>query len=174
MQKGNSLFTHVHQFEGLALDNITLEKRDGLLDHEVSGLEDLAVRKFSNQNRSYHIYVKNLCLEWQIGVYDHEQNSKQLLTIDIDLMASLRGDWQDDCYENVPCYDSIVKSITALSHNGHVNLLESLAFEIAELCLENKKIQSAKVLINKPQALAGRSTFGDAMVGVEVICHQQP
>ena len=69
----------------------------------------------------------------------------------------------DDDYDNVVCYGGLVTGVRRVIGAGHVNLAETLAERIAEMCLEDRRVLSARVRVEKldvfPEA---------ASVGVEI------
>lgn len=111
----------------------------------------------------YRIAVRDLEVSWSIGVYDHEHHRKQAVRINLDLEAVPLDDWNADDYDAVPCYAEISERIQEMAAQGHIKLVETLANRIAEMCLEDARILSATVRVEKPEALANA-----ASVGVEV------
>jgi dihydroneopterin aldolase len=111
-----------------------------------------------------HVFVHDLTLAASIGVHTHEREGKQTIRINLDL-AVLEGNVKTikDNLANVVCYEQVVSSIRALVAAGHVNLVETLAEGIAELCLEDRRVRVARVRIEK------LDVFPDATsVGVEI------
>ena len=110
-----------------------------------------------------HVFVRDLILECNIGVHQHEKGRVQRVRINLDL-----GVWEGDArhndrLENVVCYEDIVKRVRAITADGHVNLAETLAERIAGLCLQDPLCRSARVRVEK------LDVFNDAgSVGVEI------
>lgn len=111
----------------------------------------------------YRIAVRDLDVAWSIGVYDHEHTRMQPIRINLDLEARPLEDWEADDYDAVPCYARISERIQDMAAEGHVKLVETLASRIADLCLEDHRVLSATVRVEKPEALSNA-----ASVGVEV------
>ncbi|NMM44644.1 dihydroneopterin aldolase [Rhodospirillaceae bacterium KN72] len=124
---------------------------------------DSAVHPVPAEDVAYRIAVRDLRLDWSIGVFDYEHRKVQPVCINLDLEAVPLDDWEADDYDAVPCYARIVERIQQMAEEGHVKLVETLANRIADLCLEDHRILSAKVRVEKPEALALA-----ASVGVEV------
>jgi len=59
-------------------------------------------------------------------------------------------------------YDTIIKGIKAIIARGHINLVETLAEQIATLCLAHPRVQSLRVMIEKLDKEPGA-------VGVEIV-----
>lgn len=108
----------------------------------------------------YRISVRDLEVDWSIGVYDHEHRRMQRIVINLDLEAKALINWEADNYDAVPCYASISKRIQELAEQGHVELVETLASRIADICLEDTRILSASVRVEKPEALTNAAAVG--------------
>lgn len=113
--------------------------------------------------KTYRISIRDLRVDWRIGVFDHEHDRTQPVLINIALEARALPDWAADDYSAVPCYSTLAGAVSDLAGEGHVELVETLAHKIAALCLEDARILSASVRIEKPDALRNA-----AAVGVEV------
>jgi dihydroneopterin aldolase len=103
-------------------------------------------------------------LDARIGVHQHEKLGPQRIRVNIEL-AVREVDLVDidDQLANVVCYEKVVSGIRALVGAGHVNLVETLAENIAELCLEDRRVRVTRVRVEK------LDVFEDATsVGVEI------
>ena len=109
-----------------------------------------------------HVFVRDLVLDCNIGVYQHEKGRTQRVRINLDLGVSESAD-HNDRLENVVCYEDIVIKMRAIAADGHVNLAETLAERIAAVCLQDPSCRSARVRVEK------LDVFNDASsVGVEI------
>jgi dihydroneopterin aldolase len=107
-----------------------------------------------------HVFVRELLVEATVGVHDHEKLGPQPLVISVDLtVREDPGDHRDQL-GRVVCYESIVRLIQGICRNGHLNLIETLAEHIAEGCLEDQRIQAARVRVEKPEALSECRSVG--------------
>lgn len=113
-----------------------------------------------------HVFVRDLILDARIGVHRHEKKKQQRIRVNLDMAvregtagAAAKRDNLDD----VVCYEKIVVAVRALVGDGHVNLVETLAERVAALCLQDARVISARVRVEK------LDVFEDAMsVGVEI------
>lgn len=112
---------------------------------------------------TYRVTIRDLQVGWRIGVFAHEQGATQPVLINIALEASGLADWDADDYALVPCYATLADRIADLAAEGHVKLVETLAHRIGRLCLEDRRVLSATVRVEKPDALSAA-----AAVGVEI------
>jgi dihydroneopterin aldolase len=109
-----------------------------------------------------HVFVRDLMLDARIGVHRHEKNKQQRIRINLDL-AVRENPQRRDRLADVVCYEKIVVAVRALVGQGHVNLVETLAEQVAGLCLQDARVSSALVRVEK------LDVFEDAAsVGVEI------
>lgn len=113
--------------------------------------------------RIRHVFVRDLRLDGQIGIHAHEQGVSQRLRINIDLSVIDRHPLPTDHIEHVVCYQQVVESTTAIVGRGHVNLVETLAEEIAQDILGIQDVVAVRVRVEKLDAFANV-----ASVGVEI------
>jgi dihydroneopterin aldolase len=106
-----------------------------------------------------HVFIRNLEVLAQIGVYGHEQGKLQPVRINVDLAVEDRIAVQDKL-EKVVDYASIEQRIRAIIAKGHINLAETLAERIAETSFEDVRVKSARVRVEKLHALAGAESAG--------------
>lgn len=106
-----------------------------------------------------HVFVRNLELLAQIGIHKHEQGTLQPLRINIDLAVDdLRP--LDDRLDQVVDYEAITDKVRDLIAKGHINLAETMAERIAQLCFEDPRIKAARVRVEKLYALPGAESAG--------------
>ena len=114
-------------------------------------------------NKLRRVFVKDLVLDCLIGVHKHERDGLQRVQINLNLMVLESSIPIDDQLSNVLCYEGLVVKVRQLATSGHVNLVETLAERLADLCLDQPNVQSVKVQVEK------LDVFSDAMsVGVEI------
>ncbi len=109
-----------------------------------------------------HLFVRDLVLPARIGVHDHERDGAQRVRINLDLAVE-EPPAPEDRLETVVCYDELVAGVRRLLVDGHVNLIETLADRIAGLCLEDARVRTARVRVEKLDAIPDA-----AAVGVEI------
>jgi dihydroneopterin aldolase len=106
-----------------------------------------------------HVFIRNLELLAHIGVYRHEEGKMQPVRINLDLGVEDRIDTGDKL-ENVVDYALFEARIRAIVAEGHVRLAETLAERIAGACLEDARVKSARVRVEKLHALPGAESVG--------------
>ena len=108
----------------------------------------------------YRIFVRDLVVPWNIGIHDHEHDGPQRVRINVDLSVSEAEEFDADRYRQVVCYASVVDGIRRLANDGHVNLVETLASRVAELCLADDRVIEATVRTEKLDAIEGVASVG--------------
>jgi dihydroneopterin aldolase len=112
--------------------------------------------------RLMKVFVRDLVLPARIGVYQHEKLATQRVRINLELVATEHPAIKDEL-NNVVNYADLVEQVRAIVDEGHINLVETLADRIAQACLVDRRVQSAKVRIEK------LDVFPEAdSVGVEI------
>lgn len=95
------------------------------------------------------ILIKGLTVETTIGVPDAERTQPQRLLIDVELTPLIPfGDLEDDITRTVD-YDAASRRIEALCTARPRRLIETLAFEIAEMLVTEFPAASATVEVKK-------------------------
>ena len=113
------------------------------------------------------VFVRALTLSVEVGVYDHEYGRRQALIADIEL------DLEPASCEHITdtvSYATVAAKAQALALTGHFKLVETFAERLARDCLEDPKVRSARVRIEKPEALAPDAAAG----GVEIVVGRRP
>jgi dihydroneopterin aldolase len=94
------------------------------------------------------VLVRDLMLNARIGLHQHERLADQRIRVNLDLSVDFGGPVDDD-YDKVVCYGELVTGLRHVVGAGHVNLVETLAERVAEMCLADRRVRSARVRIEK-------------------------
>ena len=94
------------------------------------------------------VFVRNLVLAAGIGVHRHEQDHPQRVRLNLDLSV-IDEPPVDDTLSEVVCYETITDEVREIVAGPHNNLVESLAEKVAEACLRDRRVISARVSIEK-------------------------
>ena len=99
------------------------------------------------------------------GVLPQEAIKGQTFTIDIDLSVdTLTAGSLDDLSETVD-YGKLADEVVAIASGERHDLIETLAHEIAKMCMELTAVTGCTVTVHKPSAPI-RHTFSDVSVSV--------
>lgn len=99
------------------------------------------------------IIIEDLRVSTIIGVNPDEKINKQEVSIDIHIWSDLSEGIRSDSIENTVDYKIIKKEIISYVENSSFNLLETLAYKIGKVILQDNRIRKVKVKVNKPGAL---------------------
>jgi dihydroneopterin aldolase len=106
-----------------------------------------------------HILVRNLDLKMQIGAYAREKGRIQNARINLDLSV-LDTPADDHDLASVVDYCALIDKIRAHAMSGHVHLVETLAEQIAAICLEDARVLKARVRVEKTEAIPDAESAG--------------
>ena len=108
------------------------------------------------------VFMHDLVLDVEIGVYTNEKGVTQRVrfSVDVDLKPATVA-LEDDIGRAFD-YDTIIKGIKSIIARGHINLVETLAEEVARQCLAHPRAASVTVRIEKLDKEPGA-------VGVEIV-----
>ena len=107
-----------------------------------------------------HVFIRDLTLPCSIGIHHHEKNATQRVRINLDLAVREGEQPLDDDINNVICYERLAEGIQDIIDSGHVNLVETLAEKIAQMCLQDRRVKSARVRVEKLDILEGAESVG--------------
>ena len=106
------------------------------------------------------IFINDLVLDCLIGVHRHERDGTQRVRINLDLTVLESPNPIDDRLSNVLCYEDLIVKVRESVTAGHVNLVETLAERLADLCLCEPGVQFVKVRVEKLDVFADAASVG--------------
>lgn len=106
------------------------------------------------------IQIKDLHLRTIIGINEDERRNRQDVLINITLYADARPASASDDIADVVNYRTITKRVIALVEGSQFYLVEKMAAEIAAICLEDPRVERARVSVEKPGALRFARSVG--------------
>ena len=109
------------------------------------------------------VLIKDFLIQEIIGIHKHEKDNKQkiIFNIVIDVNQNILPD--ENNLSSIVDYEKITNKIEILAKNKKYNFLESLAENSFKEIFEDKRINSVKIKIEKPDAITNAKS-----VGVEV------
>ena len=119
----------------------------------------------------YRVLIRDLVLGARIGVWKREKNVEQRVRVNVELLAQRPGPLLAPCPPNareprtgrrdrILRYDTVVAGIRRLIAEGHIDLCETLAERVAILCLENRRVRSVKVRVEKLDVYPDAASVG--------------
>lgn len=108
----------------------------------------------------YRIVVRDLLLMCRIGIYEHERLAPQRVRINVDLAVTETAGAAADDIVNVYNYEDVINGVKAVIASGHINLVETLAEEIAAHCLKTSIVEDVRVRVEKLDVYADCESIG--------------
>lgn len=112
------------------------------------------------RQRIRHVFVRDLVLMALIGVYTHEIDHQQRVRVNLDLAVREGEGGLEDNLANVLDYELLVTGVQKIFDRGHVGLVETMAESIAEMCLEDARVRSARVRVEKLDIFENAQSVG--------------
>jgi dihydroneopterin aldolase len=95
------------------------------------------------------VFMHDLVLDVEIGVYHHEKGVAQRVRFSVDVDVTPAKHALEDDLGRAFDYDTILKGIRDIVARGHINLVETLAEEVARRCLAHPRAARVMVKIEK-------------------------
>lgn len=99
------------------------------------------------------IHIRDLQARCIIGIHDHERANKQDVVVNITLHADLARAGRSDRIEDTVDYRRVKQNVLATVEESSFFLVERLAQEIADVCLQDAAVRRVDVTLDKPGAL---------------------
>ena len=109
------------------------------------------------------VLIKDFIINEIIGIHEHEKINKQKIIFNIVIDVNQNTLPNENDLESVVNYEKITNKLKNLTKNKKYNFLESLAEDSFKEIFEDKRINSVKIKIEKPDAIKNANS-----VGVEV------
>lgn len=99
------------------------------------------------------------------GVFDFEKREGQAFVVDLALGVDTRPAAATDDLKDTVDYGSLVAAVKQAVENDPVDLIETVAQRIADVCLADDRVLWAEVSLHKPDAPI-ESTFSDVVLTI--------
>ena len=109
------------------------------------------------------VLIKNFIIQEIIGIHQHEKIKKQKIKFNIVIDVDQNVLPNEEDIKSIVDYEKITNNLKNLAKNKKYNFLESLAEDSFKEIFEDKRINSVKIKIEKPEAIINADS-----VGVEV------
>jgi 7,8-dihydroneopterin aldolase/epimerase/oxygenase len=111
------------------------------------------------------ITLRGLRAHGRHGVYDFERERGQMFRVDAVLELDTRPAAAGDDLDRTVNYAELAHQLYAVLAGEPVNLLETLAQRLADVCLANSLVGAVEITVHKPQAELG-VPFDDVTVSI--------
>ncbi|GAB2739260.1 dihydroneopterin aldolase [Nocardioides pakistanensis] len=99
------------------------------------------------------------------GVFDFERREGQLFKVDLVLGMDTRPAAASDDLQDTVDYGNLVAAVKRAVETDPVDLIETLAQRIADVCLTDSRVQWTEVTVHKPDAPI-EATFSDVALTI--------
>jgi dihydroneopterin aldolase len=106
------------------------------------------------------ILIEGLVLSAFIGVFEHEYETRQAVRFDVTVDVSPLEHEGEHQMDNIVRYDLIVADIKEILAKGHIELVETLAEDVAAACLSYGRAEQVCVTVAKPSAFDEAEAVG--------------
>jgi len=106
------------------------------------------------------IEIKDLLLRTIIGINEEERRKRQDVLINITMFADMHAAGASDDIADAVNYRTITKQVIQRVEGSQFYLVEKMAAEIADICLQDPRVKRVRVSVEKPGALRFARSVG--------------
>ena len=106
------------------------------------------------------VFIKDFIIEEIIGIHEKEKIKKQKIKFNIVLDVNKNSIPDEKDIKSIVDYEKITNKLENLTKSKKYNFLESLAEDSFKEIFEDKRINSAKIKIEKPEAIKNAKSVG--------------
>ena len=106
------------------------------------------------------VFIKNFIIKEIIGVHEYEKIKKQKIKFNIVLDVNQNSVPDERDIKTIVDYEKITNKLKNLTKSKKYNFLESLAEDSFKEIFEDKRINSVKIKIEKPEAIKNARSVG--------------
>ena len=114
---------------------------------------------------SDQLAVRGIEIHAHHGVFDFERRDGQTFVIDLVLGLDTRPAATGDDLSRTVDYGALVAEVVAAAEKDPVDLIETLAQRIADVCLGHAQVETVQVTVHKPHAPIA-ATFSDVALTI--------
>ncbi len=115
----------------------------------MSPFPSLRAALLSNDEAARIVVFEDLALSVRIGAHPGERHGPQRVLVSADLLVVPAVPLASDDLADVVDYDAVKRAIAALADAPHVDLQETLAERIAQICLQPRDVLAVEVYLRK-------------------------
>ena len=108
--------------------------------------EDFSER---NVDQKYKVIINNLILDAFIGIHKHEKTKKQRVSISLSIEVVDNISLVDQRIENFLSYENVINNIKLIIDKGHIDLVETLSYEILSNIFSDSRASKVWLKIEK-------------------------
>jgi len=106
------------------------------------------------------VYIRELEIDAIIGIYDWERETKQTVSIDLEMGCDNTKAAASEDIADALDYKSVAKRLISFVEGSEFLLVETLAERIAAIVLEELSVPWLRLRLGKPGAVTGSKDVG--------------
>lgn len=110
------------------------------------------------------IHIKDLVVSGILGINPDERVNPQDILVNVTMSVDTRPAAVSDDIDEAVNYRTITKRIIAHIEGGAPMLVERLVHEVADICLEDPRVEEVEVTVEKPGALRHARSVGISII----------
>ena len=118
-----------------------------------------------NEPPTDRLAVRGVAALGHHGVFDFERREGQVFVVDLVLFLDTREAARTDDLQQTVDYGSLVARVKNAIESDPVDLIETLAARLADVCLEDPRVVETEVTVHKPHAPI-EATFSDVALTI--------
>ena len=115
-------------------------------------------------DQKYNVIIKNLIIDASIGIHEHEKVKKQRVSISLSIEVVDNISLVDHKIENFLSYENVINNIKFIINKGHIDLVETLSYEILSNIFSDSRASKVWLKIEKLDVFVEAQS-----VGLEII-----
>ena len=128
---------------------------------EKNNFKIVELKSKKNKNTTTRtVLIKDFFIHEIIGIHKHEKTNKQKIIFNIVINVNQDTLPDENNLSSIVDYEKITNKLENLAKNKSYNFLESLAEDSFKKIFEDKRINSVKIKIEKPDAVANAQSVG--------------
>ena len=106
------------------------------------------------------IFLNDLKIDTIIGIYDWERETRQTISLDLEMAADISEAAKTDDINKTLDYKAVSKRLISFVEASEFLLVERLAEECAQIILKEFNVPWVRLRLNKGEAISGASGVG--------------
>ncbi|MFT7266866.1 MAG: dihydroneopterin aldolase [Porticoccus sp.] len=106
------------------------------------------------------VYIKNLEIDTIIGIHDWERQSRQIVSIDLEMATDIRKAAKSEDIRLTVNYSAVSVRLMDFVQSSEFLLIEAMAEKVADIILHEFGISWLRLRIGKPGAIANATDVG--------------
>ena len=119
----------------------------------------------SDEPRTDELSVSGIECYGHHGVFEHERREGQVFVVDLTLGLDTAPAAASDDLRDTVDYGSLVAAVKRAVEGDPVDLIETLAQRLADVCLRDVRVEWARITVHKPGAPID-ATFADVTLTI--------